>query len=58
VYLEARRDPSTENAGSSGLHGYSHENPVKMTLQQQKDILDHTHKLLTEFCGKPPKGAF
>jgi len=40
-----------------GLHGYSHENPVAMTLQQQSDILDHTFRLLTDFCGKPPKGS-
>ncbi|TFK34011.1 glycoside hydrolase/deacetylase [Crucibulum laeve] len=41
-----------------GLHGYSHENPVAMSLQQQKDILDHTYKLLTEFNGGiSPKGS-
>ncbi|KAF8909270.1 glycoside hydrolase/deacetylase [Gymnopilus junonius] len=41
-----------------GLHGYSHENPVAMTVQQQKDILEHTHNLLTEFnFGVPPKGS-
>ncbi|GBE80191.1 glycoside hydrolase/deacetylase [Sparassis crispa] len=41
-----------------GLHGYSHENPVAMTLEQQKDILDHTYKLLTDFNhGVPPKGS-
>jgi len=29
-----------------------------MTLEQQKDILDHTFKLLTDFCGGvPPKGS-
>jgi hypothetical protein len=29
-----------------------------MTLEQQKDILDHTYKLLTDFnFGKPPKGS-
>ena len=40
-----------------GLHGYSHENPSKMSLQQQKDILDYTYKLVTEFNhGKPPAG--
>ena len=28
-----------------------------MSLEQQRDILDHTHKLLTDFnFGKPPKG--
>ena len=39
-----------------GLHGYSHENPVKMNLEQQHAILDKTYKDLTEFCGKPPRG--
>lgn len=41
-----------------GLHGYSHENPNAMTLDQQKDILDYTYRLLTKFCnGKPPRGS-
>jgi len=40
-----------------GLHGYSHENPADMTLEQQRDVLDKTYKLLTEFCGKPPRGS-
>lgn len=40
-----------------GLHGYSHENPVAMTIKQQRDILDHTYKLLTKFAGKPPRGS-
>ncbi|KAH7910464.1 carbohydrate esterase family 4 protein [Hygrophoropsis aurantiaca] len=41
-----------------GLHGYSHENPVSMTIEQQRDILDHTYKLLTDFNhGKSPKGS-
>lgn len=40
----------------SGLHGYSHENPTAMTLEQQHTILDKTCKLLTDFCGKPPRG--
>lgn len=40
-----------------GLHGYSHENPVDMTEQQQKDVLDHTFRLITQFTGKLPKGS-
>lgn len=40
-----------------GLHGYSHENPADMTFEQQRDVLDHTYKLLTNFCGKPPRGS-
>lgn len=40
-----------------GLHGYSHENPSDMTPAQQRDVLDKTWKLLTDFCGKPPRGS-
>lgn len=39
-----------------GLHGYSHENPQAMSLEQQHAILDKTYKDLTKFCGKPPRG--
>ncbi|CAM1503631.1 Fc.00g012220.m01.CDS01 [Cosmosporella sp. VM-42] len=39
-----------------GLHGYSHENPASMSLQQQRDVLDKTYRMLTIFCGKPPRG--
>jgi len=39
-----------------GLHGYSHENPQAMSLEQQHAILDKTYKDLTDFCGKPPRG--
>lgn len=41
----------------SGLHGYSHENPTALNVQQQREILEHTYKQLTEFCGKPPTGS-
>ena len=31
---------------------------IAMTLEQQRDILAYTFKLLTDFCdGKPPKGS-
>ncbi|KAL8668047.1 MAG: hypothetical protein Q9202_000025 [Teloschistes flavicans] len=40
-----------------GLHGYSHENPTRMSLEQQHVIMDKTYKQLTEFCGKPPRGV-
>ncbi|KAH0279600.1 family 4 carbohydrate esterase, partial [Aureobasidium melanogenum] len=47
---------AVRNAGHEiGLHGYSHENPADMTFEQQKDVLDKTFKMLTEFCGKPPR---
>ncbi|KAL5483460.1 hypothetical protein ACEPAI_8691 [Sanghuangporus weigelae] len=41
-----------------GLHGYSHENPKSLTIGQQRDILDKTYAMLTDFCGGiPPKGS-
>lgn len=41
-----------------GLHGYSHENPTDMTIEQQRDVLDKTYRQLTDFCGgKPPRGS-
>lgn len=39
-----------------GLHGYSHENPISMTPDQEEVILDHCIKLITELTGKPPTG--
>ena len=41
-----------------GLHGYTHENPKEMSLEQQRDVLDKTYRMLTEFCGgKRPRGS-
>jgi peptidoglycan/xylan/chitin deacetylase (PgdA/CDA1 family) len=40
-----------------GLHGYSHENPSDMTIEQQRAVLDKTMRQITEFAGKPPKGS-
>ncbi|KAI4698446.1 hypothetical protein J4E90_008083 [Alternaria incomplexa] len=40
-----------------GLHGYSHENPSDMSMEQQHHVLDKTYRMLTEFAGKPPRGS-
>ncbi len=39
-----------------GLHGYSHENPAQMTIDQQRQVLDRSFKVLTQLAGKPPRG--
>ncbi|GAA6012633.1 hypothetical protein JCM10207_009063 [Rhodosporidiobolus poonsookiae] len=39
-----------------GLHGYSHECPIKMTVEQQRDVLDKSIELLTQLTGKAPIG--
>ena len=39
-----------------GLHGYSHENPLATTPEQEEKILLHTIDLVTELSGKKPVG--
>ena len=40
-----------------GLHGYSHENPRSMRIEQQRAVLSKCVQLLTDFCGGVrPKG--
>jgi len=53
-FSESRTEELTPR---SGLHGYSHENPTAMSVEQQRDILERTFKQLTDFCGKPPVGS-
>ena len=39
-----------------GVHGYSHENPISMTPEQEEIVLDHCIKLITDVTGKAPTG--
>jgi peptidoglycan-N-acetylglucosamine deacetylase len=39
-----------------GVHGYSHENPIAMTREQESDILDHCIELITDRAGRRPTG--
>ena len=39
-----------------GVHGYSHENPIAMTREQETAILDHCIDLVTQVSGKRPTG--
>ena len=39
-----------------GAHGYSHENPVAMTRQQEEDVLKKSIELIEEYSGKKPRG--
>ena len=39
-----------------GLHGYSHENPLAMTRQQEEDVLDKCIELITNVAGRKPVG--
>ena len=35
-----------------GVHGYSHENPIAMSRQQEIDVLDYCVDLLTRRSGR------
>jgi len=45
------------NAGHEiGVHGYSHENPIAMTREQEEAILDKCLDVLSKLSGKRPTG--
>jgi peptidoglycan/xylan/chitin deacetylase (PgdA/CDA1 family) len=39
-----------------GIHGYSHENPIEMTREQEAAVLDKCIDLVTRLSGKRPAG--
>ena len=39
-----------------GVHGYSHENPLAMSPEQERDVLDKSIELCRGLTGKDPKG--
>ena len=39
-----------------GLHGYSHENPIAMSPEQEEDVLDRCIELLGGLTGERPVG--
>ncbi len=39
-----------------GIHGYSHENPIAMTAQQEEDVLERCIEVSTKLTGKRPTG--
>ncbi len=39
-----------------GIHGYTHENPIEMTREQETEVLDKSIELVTKLSGKRPTG--
>jgi peptidoglycan/xylan/chitin deacetylase (PgdA/CDA1 family) len=39
-----------------GAHGYSHENPIALSEQQERDVLARSVELITALSGQPPRG--
>jgi peptidoglycan/xylan/chitin deacetylase (PgdA/CDA1 family) len=55
------RDVSGRDEGRGGSrardrHGYSHENPIAMTREQEMAVLDKSIDLVTQLSGKRPTG--
>jgi peptidoglycan/xylan/chitin deacetylase (PgdA/CDA1 family) len=38
------------------VHGYSHENPIAMSRQQESDVLDYSIELIASKSGRKPTG--
>src|SRR6476661_1846967 len=39
-----------------GVHGYSHENPIAMTREQETEVLDKSIELIEKVSGRRPTG--
>jgi peptidoglycan/xylan/chitin deacetylase (PgdA/CDA1 family) len=39
-----------------GMHGYSHENPIAMTPEQEEAVMDKCIGLIEGLCGRAPTG--
>ncbi|KAI5935415.1 Glutamyl-tRNA(Gln) amidotransferase subunit A, mitochondrial [Manis javanica] len=39
-----------------GIHGYSHENPIAMTPEQEEAVLDRSIEVITRLAGRAPTG--
>jgi len=49
-------DDVVEAGFEIGCHGYSHENPVAMTPQQEADVLGKSVELVNKITGENPRG--
>ena len=52
----AEAEMVAKNGHEIGVHGYTHENPLAMSRQQEADVLDKCVELVTELCGVRPTG--
>ena len=52
-----RESAAAAEAGHEiGLHGYSHENPIAMSREQERDVLDRCLEVLERTTGTRPTG--
>ena len=49
-------DACREAGHEIGVHGYSHENPIAMSREQEAAILDHCIELISSRTGRQPTG--
>jgi peptidoglycan/xylan/chitin deacetylase (PgdA/CDA1 family) len=39
-----------------GAHGYSHENPIEMSPEQERDVLERSIEVIEKISGRQPRG--
>ncbi|MBW4716406.1 polysaccharide deacetylase family protein [Saccharothrix obliqua] len=49
-------DACVEAGHEIGVHGYSHENPIAMSREQESAVLDHCIELIETRAGRRPTG--
>ncbi|MDO5629970.1 MAG: polysaccharide deacetylase [Mobilicoccus sp.] len=49
-------DACVEAGHEIGVHGYSHENPIAMSREQETEVLDHCIELIETRTGRRPTG--
>jgi peptidoglycan/xylan/chitin deacetylase (PgdA/CDA1 family) len=45
-----------ESGHEIGAHGYSHENPIALSEEQERDVMARSVELITALTGKAPRG--
>jgi len=45
-----------EDGHEIAAHGYTHENFAKLTPNEEKEVFEKAHKILTDITGAPPRG--
>lgn len=45
-----------ESGHEIGAHGYTHERPSAMSVQQERDVMERSVGLIQKLCGRSPRG--
>lgn len=54
--LESFRSQN-EQRNTESSNTFHPDSPADMSIEQQRDVLDHSYRLINKLCGKPPRGS-